>query len=548
MMKKILFACILLQIALSATAQGPDLILTNGKIFTSDTAQLYVQALAIRAGRITAIGSTTAIERLATKNTKRLDLGGMLVVPGFNDAHNHLPDGLKATKLSLDGMEPAWQVLLDSLQQVVKRVPEGQWIDGTIGLSIANSPEATRFVLDKIAPKHPVRLLSWWGHVGLYNTLGMHEMGIADTQPNPKGGFYERMPDGKTLTGKAFEKNAYNPHTSYQKMVSMRDDNALVGQFRGMTQALLKAGITSYQNMCTGASAEEYTKLWKKAGLPFRLRLIRWGDMNADGSLSIPSKDLPKTTTELPLLTVSGTKWLLDGTPLEGGAEQVDAYPNRPDWYGRMNYTVPEIEAMCREAIARHDQLHFHIVGSKSMGKLLDLMAGMNIDWKALRPRFEHGDEIDYRPEYLEKAKQMGAIIVQNPTHFAPMDGFPIGPPLSHAMALKTLLNQKIPLAIGSDGPFNPYLNIMFAATHPRRPSEALTREQAVIAYTRTAAYAEFAEQDKGTLTVGKVADLAVLSQNIFTVPTPKLLQTESVLTMVNGVVVYDAGLLKSAK
>ena len=543
-MKKALFVVAIYLNVLSTYAQNPDLILTNGRIFTSDTAQLYVQALAIRAGRITATGTTAAIEKLAAKTTKRLDLGGMLVVPGFNDAHNHLPDGLKATKMALTGMDPAWQVLLDSLQELVKRVPEGQWIDGIIGLSIVNSPEATRFVLDKIAPKHPIRLLSWWGHVGLYNTLGMQKMGITDTQPDPKGGFYERMANGKTLTGKAFEKNAYNPHTSYQRMVSMRDDKALIDQFRGMTQALLKAGITSYQNMCTGASTEDYAKLWKQAGLPFRLRLIQWGDMNADGSLITSSRDLPKTITTLPLLTVNGTKWLLEGTPLEGGAEQVDAYPNRPNWYGRMNYTVPEIETMCREAIARHDQLHFHIAGSKSMGRLLDLMAGMKVDWKALRPRFEHGDEIDYQPQYLEKAKQMGVIIVQNPTHFAPIEGIPIGPPPTHGMAMKTLLNQKIPLAIGSDGPFNPFLNIMFATTHPRRPAESLTREQAVIAYTRTAAYAEFAEQDKGTLTVGKVADLAVLSQNIFTVPIPKMLQTESVLTMVNGVVVYDAGLL----
>ncbi len=373
----------------------------------------------------------------------------------------------------------------------------------------------------------------------------MHEMGIADTQPDPKGGFYERMPDGKTLTGKAFEKNAYDPHTSYAKMVSLRDNNTLIGEFKGLTQNLLKAGITSYQNMCTGASAEDYMELWKQAGLPFRLRLIRWGDMNADGSLSIPSKELSKTTPDLPLLTVSGTKWLLEGTPLEGGAEQVDAYPNRPDWHGRMNYTLPEIEKMCREAIARHDQLHFHLGGSRSIGKVLDLMDGMDVDWKALRPRFEHGDEIDYTPQYLEKAKKMGIIIVQNPTHFAPLDGMPMGPPPTHGMAMKTLLNSGIPLAIGSDGPFNPYLNILFATTHPRRPSEAISREQAVIAYTRTAAYAEFAEQDKGTLTVGKVADLAVLSQNIFTVPIAKMLQTESVLTMVDGKVVYEANLLK---
>lgn len=544
-MRTVLTAFFIHLCSLGAIAQQPDLILTNGQIFTSDTSQLYVEALAIKGGRIIAIGKSSGIEKLATRQTKRLDLGGMLVVPGFNDAHNHLPGGLKATKLALTGMDPSWQAIQDSLKKAVERTPEGQWIEGTLGITVANSPEATRFVLDKIAPKHPVRLLSWWGHVGLYNTLGLREMGIADDQPDPKGGFYERMPDGKTLTGKGYEKNAYWPNTSYAKMAALRDENAMIAEFKGMTQALLKAGITSYQNMCTGATATDYARLWKKAGLPFRLRLIRWGDMTPDGSLSIPAKDQPKTTPDLPLLTVSGTKWLLEGTPLEGGAEQVDPYPNRPGWYGRMNYTMPEIERMCREAVARKDQLHFHIGGSKSIGKLLDLMAAMPVNWKALRPRFEHGDEIDYLPEYIQKAQRMGVIIVQNPTHFAPMEGFPMGPPATHGMAMKTLLNDHIPVAIGSDGPFNPYLNIMFATTHPRRPSEAISREQAVIAYTRTAAYAEFAEMTKGTLTVGKVADLAVLSQNIFKVPTPKLLQTESILTMVNGTVVYDAGLLK---
>ena len=537
---------LLLSCSLSLQAQSPDLILTNGRIFTSDTSQLYVEALAIRNGRIMAAGRSADIEKLAGGQTKRLNLSGMRVVPGFNDAHNHLPDGLKAVKIPTNGMDPTWQSVLDSLKKAVARTPKGEWIEGTIGISIANSPEATRFVLDKIAPDHPVRLLSWWGHVGLFNTRGLRSLGIADDQPDPKGGFYERMPDGRTLTGKGYEKNAWSPHTRYADLASRRDEAATIAVFKGLTSALLKAGVTSYQNMCTGATATDYIRLWKKAGLPFRLRLIRWGDMNMDGSLSIPAKDLPATVPDLPLATVSGTKWLLEGTPLESGAEQVDPYPNRPGWYGRMNYSLPEIEQMCREAITRHDQLHFHIGGTRSIGKLLDVMAAIPVDWKALRPRFEHGDEIDYSPEYLKKAQDMGVIIVQNPTHFAPIDGFPVGPPPTHGMAMKTLLNQHIPLAIGSDGPFNPYLNIMFATTHPRRPGEALTREQAVIAYTRTAAYAELAEQDKGTLTVGKVADLAVMSQNIFTVPVPKLLQTESILTMVNGVIVYDAGLLKT--
>ena len=542
---KTIIAIFIIYLSSSIISNAQELILTNGKIFTSDTAQLYVDALAISNGRITAIGKTADIEKLATKSTQRIDLQGMLVVPGFNDAHNHLSGGFNFYKITIEGMNPTWQAVQDSIVKVVKKLPKGHWIEATIGPSIANSPETNRFILDKIAPNHPVRLLSWWGHVGLFNTLAMKELGIAETQPNPKGGFYERMPDGKTLTGKAFEKNAYHPHTALAKFDALRDDNAMIAEFRGYTQALLKAGVTSYQNMCTYTSAEEYLRIWKKAGLPFRLRLIRWGDVNTDGSLNIPSKNLPKHNKDLPLLTVNGTKWLLDGTPIEAGCEQFNAYPNRPDWYGRANYTKNEIEKMCREALARHDQLLFHATGDKTVSKLLDLLEEIKVDWKALRPRIEHGDGIDYKPEMLEKAKKLGVVIVQNPTHFAPMEGFEAKKEPKGVAAFKTLLNKNIPLAIGSDGPFNPYLNILFATTHPLRPSEAISREQAVISYTLTSAYAEMEEQNKGTLTVGKVADLAVLSQNIFKVPLQRLVQTESILTMINGKVVYDAGILK---
>ena len=478
-MKKTILSLLLFQIALSANAQAPDLILTNGKTFTSDTTQLYVEALALRAGRITASGTTNAIKRLATKNTKHLNLNGMLVVPGFNDAHNHLTDCLTGNEIPLNenAMDPSWQWILDTLQQLTKTTPQGQWILIPIGPTIANSSEDTRFDLDKITTNHPVRLLSWMGHVCIFNTLGLKKMGISEVVSDPKGGFYERLPDGKTLTGKAIEKNAYNPNTSYQKVADMRDEKKLVSELQGITQAMLQLGITSYQNMCTGATAGDYIRIWQKAGLPFRLRLIRWGDMNPDGTLSIPGKELPKKISTLPLVTVSGTKWLMEGTPDEEYAEQFEPYPNRLDWYGKMNYTMPEVEKMIREAVNRHDQLMFHIVGDKSVGKLLDLMEKMNIDWKPLRPRFEHADKIDYLPKYLEQAKRMGIIVIENPTNFS--ENFPAVRKTSpFDMAMKTLLLKGIPLGIGSDGPFNPFLNIMFAVTHPRRPSEAISREE----------------------------------------------------------------------
>ncbi|WP_128544053.1 amidohydrolase family protein [Larkinella soli] len=135
---------------------------------------------------------------------------------------------------------------------------------------------------------------------------------------------------------------------------------------------------------------------------------------------------------------------------------------------------------------------------------------------------------------------------MQNPTHFAVLliAGFLSRPGFNAAFG--SLMKAGIPLAIGSDGPLNPYLNILMVSTLPHLPAEAITREQAVIANTRTAAFAEFEESNKGTLTVGKWADLAVLPQNIFKVTNPRLLQTESVLTMVGGKIVYDAGVLNT--
>jgi predicted amidohydrolase YtcJ len=158
--------------------------------------------------------------------------------------------------------------------------------------------------------------------------------------------------------------------------------------------------------------------------------------------------------------------------------------------------------------------------------------------WDGRRLCFEHGDGIF--PDQFARIKQDGIIVVQNPLHLAP-----IVPPgvvaFEKAQPLKSLLAAGIPLALGSDAPTNPYLDIMFATNPGNRPSEAITREQAVTAYTLTSAYAEFQEKEKGTIEPGKLADIAVLSQDIFSVPAPELPKTESIMTIVGGKIVYEA-------
>ena len=153
-------------------------------------------------------------------------------------------------------------------------------------------------------------------------------------------------------------------------------------------------------------------------------------------------------------------------------------------------------------------------------------------------------------PELIARVKRMGLIVVENPTHLALRELFVkrFGVERADQMQpMRSLLDAGISLALGSDGPNNPYLNIMLATIYPGKPREAITREQAVIAYTLTAAYAEFAEKEKGSLEPGKFADLAVLSQDIFSVPSPELPKTESVLTMLGGKIVYDAKVLSTS-
>jgi hypothetical protein len=165
--------------------------------------------------------------------------------------------------------------------------------------------------------------------------------------------------------------------------------------------------------------------------------------------------------------------------------------------------------------------------------------------WRQKRPRIEHGDLMT--PDLMTRVKAMGMVVVQNPIHFSLVDSFVprLGRErLATMQPMKSLLDAGIPLALGGDGPINPFLNIMLATTHPANPKEALTREQAVTAYTAGSAFAEFKETDKGRLVIGQLADLAILSADLFTVPVPELPNIRSEMTMLGGRIIHETGVV----
>lgn len=517
----------------------PDLILFNGKVFTSNGSHPYVEALAVRGERVIATGTTKEIAALAGKPTKLIDLGGRTVIPGINDAHDHIQVGPDGYELPIKSENPSWKEVTEAIAAGVAKVPKGTWVVGAFGDAILDDPQATRTVLDTVAPDDPVLLQSWTGHAAIMNTAGLRKLGVREDEPDPEGGVFVRSQSDGRLTGWAFEFANFRIGRRFSELVSDQEATKQLNQY---FERAARWGITTVQNMADPTTADRCVSLFEKAPPPIRVRVMWFGLTGPHGRLITEGHAHP--VPALPLVTVSGTKWILDGTPLERSAAMKKPYSDRPDTSGKLNFSQPEVEDILRESLKSGDQLMVHVVGDRTTEIFLNAMdaTGGKAVWSNRRVRIEHGDGI--MPELIARAHDLGIIVVQNPTHLTLRELLMkrFGPERAdQVQPLRSLISAGIPVALGSDGPNNPYLNIMLAATYPGKPNEAITREQAVVAYTLTSAYAEFAEKDKGSLEAGKLADLAVLSQDIFKVPADELPKTEAVLTLVRGKVIYDA-------
>lgn len=522
----------------SAGAQqaSPDLVLLNGKIFTSNSSRPYVEALAIRGERIVAVGTTNQISSLAGNQTKRLDLTGHLVIPGINDAHYHLSLSPAIGQIALRSRDPGWEEVTRAVAEAVAAIPKGAWIHMSVGPKVVDDPRATRFTLDGMAPDHPLRLST--AHMAIVNSRALAALGIGEGESDPLGGHYERSDHDALLTGRMF---GYANVRSVVALAEMVNDDSALPQIRRFLNEAVRLGITSVQNMSAPVVPARSISLLKKASTPIRWRLVRMPITDRNGRRIHEYQGLPRN--QAPNITVSGTKWLLDGSPIERTAAMRKPYDDAAT-SGEMYFPQKEMEAMLRESLESEDQLIVHVIGDRTAETFLNAMerTGGRKVWSSRRVRIEHGTGLT--PDLLVRTQDMGAIVVRNPAFLSLRELFVsrYGAERTDRMSpFKSLLEAGIPLAIGSDGPVNPYLNIMLASTDPMRRTDALTREQAVTAYTLTSAYAEFTEKDKGSIEPGKLADIAVLSQDIFQVPFKDLANTESILTFVGGRIVFDA-------
>ena len=473
-----------------------------------------------------AVGTTEEIRALASAKTRVIDLAGRTVIPGINDAHDHIGEGGPASAtlsmMAARKADPTLAEVLDSLRALDARVPPGLWLVATIGPTVLFDTGANRGSLDRAAPHHRVMLGTFTGHNLILNSAALGAAGISDGARDLAGGWYGRDANN-SVTGVL---NEYAVWSASRRISSALPDSTLVKELSRYSSATLRFGITTVQDMASDWDPATTIRAFHAAQLPFRVRIIRFSMTQPSGRLVTEWEGVDRHPA--PLTVVDGRKWILEGTGVERGALKRASYPGRPGWFGRFDFPVDTVRAMLVEALHNHEQLMLHIGGDSAIKLVLGMMQSLAPDatWRPLRVRFEHGDGM--APDLVPIAVRLGVIVVQNPTHFG-------------AQPFLSLLRAGIPIAIGSDGARNPFLNIMLAVTREENPSEAITREEAVSAYTRGGAFAEFAEHDKGTLAPGMLADLAVLSQDIFTVPVSAMPATVSLLTMVGGKTVFDA-------
>jgi predicted amidohydrolase YtcJ len=538
-----MIAALAVLVACTSSTSAPDTVFLNGKIFTSDPAQPWAQALAVRGDRIVAVGDAAAIASQAGNSTRRIDLGGRTLVPGFNDAHAHVGPHFSLVRLT-SGDDPTTAELEAALAAAVAQAAPSQFIQGSFGERVWLDPGVTRAWLDARAPDHPVRLSAWTGHGIVLNSAALKLAGIDESIADPEGGRFLRDASGR-LNGRAEE---YGVYLTARRLAMRVNEAAGTEAYRAFAAEAAALGITTVQLMGDALPVADIMSRLVAAQTSLRWHVYRF-PIKEGGA---PTTDSRPHLPPQPALNLDarGMKFILDGTPIERLAFLRAPYANAPLERGRLNFTAERLQEFTGWAYGSEDPILMHAVGDGAIDAYLTALerTGLPEVWRDKRPRIEHGDLLF--PDLLARARKLGVVVVQNPAHLT------LGPALEAALGaerlrqaqpLKALLAEGVPLALGSDGPLSPFLNIMFATTHPARPSEALSREEAVAAYTRGSAYAEHAEKDKGHLSPGALADLAVLSADVFTVPASELPAIKSVLTMVGGRVVHDAGVIGRA-
>jgi predicted amidohydrolase YtcJ len=542
-----------LSIAASAISGGaaecqPDLIAVNGRIYTVDPAAPWVEALAVCYGRIVRTGTTREIEPLAGSSTRRLDLAGRTVLPGFNDSHVHLIDGgTQLVEVNLrDARTP--EETAARLAAYVKTQPKGRWILGGFWdhESWPQKVLPTRALIDPVTPDNPVFVQRIDGHMGLANSVALKLAGITAQTQTPDGGAIVKDAQGEP-TGMLKD----NAKALVTRVVPPPKLEETIEKARAALAHAASVGVTTIQDMTADAGElKAYQVLRARDQLP--VRITSHQNHGIDGLVDAGIE----TGFGDDWLRIGGIKLFADGAMGSGTAAFFAPYADDPSTSGLLIQSEQALEDRMRKADAAGFQLVVHAIGDRANATVLDIIEKLEHQGGLHkgRPRIEHAQVV--RDSDKARFRTLGVIASIQPSHCIDDMRWAekrIGPErVKIAYDVKSFVDAGARVAFGTDWfvePLNPMLGLYAAVTRqfpdgtPQDgwfPEERLSLAQAVEFYTAGSAYAEFTDDRKGRLKSGYLADFIVLSKSIFDVPPRQLLDTIVVTTVVGGRVVYE--------
>lgn len=545
----VLFFC---GVLFAQSKPAADLIITNAKIWTVDNQRPKAEAVAVIGDRIAAVGSAAEIDAWRGTATRVVDAGGKLLLPGFNDAHVHFSSaGANLDNVGLnDAATP--EEFARRIGEYAGKLPKGEWVlGGNWDEQRWAKPDLpTKDLIDAATPSTPVFVNRHDGHMSLANSVALKLAGVTAKTPDPPGGEIVRDAQGRP-TG--ILKDAAQNYV-WRVMPPMSTERRTRAVKRALAHAA-SVGVTSVQDMGPEyADVAIYASLENRGELTTRIYAVptieAWQDQAKLGLHRAFGSSY---------LRLGGLKGFADGSLGSTTAYFFDPYLDAPNTRGLLADQMIPLSKM-RERMMGGDaaglQLCIHAIGDAAISKVLDLFTDVRkADGDADRRwRIEHSQHV--APKDFQRYAQLGVIASVQPYH-AIDDGQwaekRIGPERAKTTyAFKTFAANGVRLAFGTDwdvAPLNPMLGIYAAVTretldgkHPNGwiPQEKITVAQAVEAYTLGSAYAEFQDREKGSITPGKLADMVLLSDDIFSI-TPRTIKDAKVeQTVVAGRIVYE--------
>lgn len=542
-----------------AAAQAADVVFKNGNIYTVNERQSRAEAVAVKAGKIVFVGSNRDAKAYEGKGTRVVDLKGNTVVPGFTDSHYHLSGvGAREMNLNLEGITTL-EAFLAKVKERVDRATPGEWVTGRGWIETFWKPPVfpTRWDLDKISPNNPVALVRADGHATVANSAAIKIANITKDTPNPFGG--EIMKD----------KQSGEPNGMFldraQGLVGARgsargpgdaEQEILLGVKRSV-----ELGWCQIQN--AGSSFSEVALLKKLYGEgKIKLRIYE--------AIRGPGADAQRLLSEGAMigafdnrLTVRHIKVTVDGALGSKGAALLEPYSDY-DTTGLLTQKEEEMLPMLVEALRKGIQVEVHAIGDRANRTILDwyekALNTVPPEQRKIRDprwRVEHAQIVSAAD--IPRFAKLGIIPSMQPSHaigdlhFAPSR---LGlKRLEGAYAWQSFIKSGSIIAGGSDAPVErgePMIEFYAAVARKDQrgysgegwhPEQALSREQALKMFTIWAAYAAFEEKVKGSIEVGKLADLTVLSADIMKIAAPEILKTRCVMTVIGGEIAYQENL-----